>query len=153
MSYRTYTAYVRPVTDVADNGIDVVVVPDKFSFGAMIFGPIWALFNQMWFVAGILAILYLFLLVMADFQGSGLLFLGLVLVCGFEAMTWKGWSLEKKGFVATGIVGGDDEDTAIRRFFQLLAAGEITLPRFASENRGWASHVPVAAENAGNPER
>ncbi|MFC7048488.1 DUF2628 domain-containing protein [Emcibacter nanhaiensis] len=153
MSYKTYTAYVRPVTEVADNGIDVVVVPDEFSFGAMIFGPVWALFHQMWIVAGILAILYLFLLFLADFQGAGLLFLGMILVSGFEAMTWKGWSLEKKGYIATGIVGGDDEFTALRRFYQLLAAGDLSLPRFGAEAKGQAPHAPVAIKSAGSPEK
>ncbi|WP_321394505.1 DUF2628 domain-containing protein [Emcibacter sp.] len=151
MSYKTYTAFVRPVSDPGENGIDLVVVPDEFSFGAMIFGPIWALFHQMWIIAGLLAILYIPLLFMVNFTGSGLLFLGLALLVGFEGLNLKGWSLEKKGYIATGIVGGDDEPMAMLRFYQLLAAKEISLPRFGPENAAPASHAPVSMESAGTP--
>ncbi|WP_417316986.1 DUF2628 domain-containing protein [Emcibacter sp.] len=153
MSYKTFTAYVRPSTDPGENGIDLVVVPDEFSFGAMIFGPVWALFHQMWVVAGLLGIAYVLLLFVLEFQGAGLLFLGLALLTGFEGLNWKGWSLEKKGYIATGIVGGDDEHTALRRFFHLLAAGDISLPRFGPKDTVATVHAPAAAGYAGQPEK
>jgi Protein of unknown function (DUF2628) len=98
-----------------------VFVRDRFSFWALLFGPLWMLRHRMWLVLiGYVVILVGFSAVL-HFTGLGRVgpAVGtlLALLIGFEAATLRRFTLHRRGFRNIGVVVGDDLELAERRFF------------------------------------
>ena len=99
-----------------------VFVKDGFSVGALLFAPIWLLWQRMWLV-------FLFWLVARiALSGIGIAFhfsdtlmtvLTLVFAVGFalEANQLRAWTLRGKGWRFTGVACGQDQTEAEYRHF------------------------------------
>lgn len=99
-----------------------VFLREKFSLGAFLLGPLWAIWRGLWVVL----IVYL---VVAGFVGYGLRaagigwfevvgIFGLVqLLFGLEATNLHRWTCVRNGWRDCGVVIADDLDLAERRFF------------------------------------
>jgi Protein of unknown function (DUF2628) len=106
-----------------------VFVRDGFRFWAMLFGPLWLLWNRLW-----LATLGWIVVVAALHFGLRALGAGrlavwsgdvmIALLMGFEAVSLQRWTLSRRDWRQLDIVVADDEDTAERRFFDRWAAGQ-----------------------------
>ena len=105
----------------------VEVIPDAFSWGAFVFGPLWLGWNRLWFglTLWFLAIALIWLLGIGRLPFAVLLGLGLLLesLLGLEANGMLASALRKRGLVLTQVVAAGDADASERRFFQGSALG------------------------------
>jgi Protein of unknown function (DUF2628) len=102
-----------------------VLVPDRFSWPAFWFGPLWMLWHRLW-----LALLGYFVLLAAlggalritggSAAASLVIALAVALLVGSEAPSLRRLKLQRRGFRLCGVVVGDDREAAERRFFSAL---------------------------------
>ncbi len=100
-----------------------VFVPDRFSWGALAFGPVWLLARGLWwslagyglFVTGLGFAFYT--LAPAGLAVMPLIVLLLNLLIAFEAANLRGWSQSRRGFEMGAIVTGHNLDDCERRYF------------------------------------
>jgi hypothetical protein len=125
-----YTVHA-PTANGADLGATdkFVFVRDGFHFWAMIFGPLWLLWNRLWLatIGWIIAVIALDLVLAKLGVGRGAIFFGNVLVAllmGLEAASLQRWTLSRRNWRQLDTVVGDDEETAERRFFDRWTAGK-----------------------------
>ena len=109
---RVFTAHLRPAAAP-------VLVPEKFSWGAAIFGPLWLWAHRAW-IPGILALLaWLVVFVQPIHPWRPWLVLALVVLLGLFGGDLRRWSLARRGFLLAHVVAARDTDEALAR---LLAA-------------------------------
>jgi hypothetical protein len=111
-------------------------VRDGFYFWAFVLGPFWMLWRRLWLVT----VLYV---VTFTAMELGLWALGvtetvkfvlgvlLALLIGFEGGTLRRWTLTRRGWRNLGVVVGDDQETAERRFFAAWAPSPVAPAPFA----------------------
>jgi hypothetical protein len=109
---RVYTAHLR-------RGRMPLLVPEAFSLGAFLFGPLWLFAHRSW-VAGIIAAAVLVSLpVLGTTLGGppavGLLLFAYAALLGFSGRDLQRWSLERRGFAETYVVAGRNRDAAYGR--------------------------------------
>lgn len=100
-----------------------VFVRDGFHFWAMIFGPVWLLWNRLW-----LALIGWVLFTAAFSAGLSSLGIGrgsivyanlvVALLMGFEASSLRRWTLSRGKWRQLDVVIADNADTAEHRFFE-----------------------------------
>ena len=116
---RVYCAYQHPTRPA-------VLVAEGFSWGALIFGPLWLAWCNAWISAALLVACA----VGASFApGSALIQLALAVLAGLFGRDAVRWEMELRGWHFVGIVAGRDEETA---FVRLLGAR----PELASSAAG-----------------
>jgi hypothetical protein len=125
-----YTVHA-PTAGGADLGATdkFVFVRDGFHFWAMIFGPLWLLWNRLWLatIGWIIAVIALDIVLAKLGTGRGAIFFANALVAilmGLEAASLQRWTLSRRRWRQLDTVVGDDEETAERRFFDRWAAGK-----------------------------
>jgi hypothetical protein len=119
-----YTVHEPPLKrdEAAPNPEQFVFVRDRFSFAALLFGPLWMLRHRMWLVLiGYLAVsvtlqVGLGLVGASDTVKSVVMML-LAFLVAFEAATLRRFTLARRGWSNVGLVVGDDVESAERRFF------------------------------------
>ena len=141
-----YTVHA-PTSNGADLGATdkFVFVRDGFHFWAMIFGPLWLLWNRLWLatIGWIIAVIALDIVLAQLGAGSIGIFAANVLVAilmGLEAASLRRWTLSRSRWRQLDTVVGDDEETVERRFFDRWIAGK----------RG-VSFDPLSVERGGPP--
>ena len=123
MGYRLYTVHERGVPVGADP--DVVLVREGFAWGAAIFGPLWFLVHRLWLAALVDLVLIgivgeLLALIDPSDPIEAAASLGLALLTGWLAPEAWRWTLARRGYGLTRIVGGRNRDAAERRLFASL---------------------------------
>jgi hypothetical protein len=119
-----YTVHEPPLraADALPDPERFAFVRDGFSVWAFLLTALWMLWHQMWLV------LLIYIVVAAGgetamhFAGVPDLLLGIVglllsLLLGLEASTLRRFTLAGRGWKNVGIVSGDDQEDAERRFF------------------------------------
>jgi hypothetical protein len=124
MGLRVYTAHLPPPS--ADDPTPVVI-KEGFSWGAFIFGVIWALWYRLWIEAAALLALFLALGVIADFVSlsdgvESAVLLAVAVLIGFSGNDWRRESLRRRGFQEGGVASGPTSEDALRRFLDLRVA-------------------------------
>ena len=114
---RIYTVHYRP----AAFDDDVVLVKEGFCWPACLFTTLWALWHRLWVVALWLAAFTAVIGALGAVLGlnplaDAALSLGAVLIVGHTANDLRRWTLARRGFSDEGVVVGDGEDSALRRF-------------------------------------
>ena len=99
-----------------------VFVRDRFSFWALLLGPIWMLWHRMWVVLlgyGLVVAVLGWVLRATHAPTTVALSVStlLALLIGFEAATLRRFTLARRRFANVGVVVGDDLELAERRFF------------------------------------
>jgi hypothetical protein len=122
-----------------------VFVRDGFHFWAMIFGPLWLVWNRLWLatIGWIIAVIAIDLVLAKLGVGRMGIFAANVLVAilmGLEAASLKRWTLSRGRWRQLDTVVGDDEETAERRFFDRWTMGK----------RG-STFDPLSVERGGPP--
>jgi Protein of unknown function (DUF2628) len=126
-----------------------IFLPERFSLGAFLFGPLWMIWRRLWVVL----IIYV---VGVGLIGYGLRFLGvgwftvamvfglIQLLVGLDATSLVRWTRIRHGWRECGIVIADDLDMAERRFFDNRAAVRTPRPGSgpAAEPLGAAQTAP-----------
>ena len=109
----------------------IAFVPDRFTFSAFLFGPLWMLWHRLWIVlAGYIGVSVALGLGLrfagagADARGFAMLLFALLI--GFEAASLRRWTLRLKGWREAAAVVGESREAAERRFFDRYVALETT---------------------------
>jgi hypothetical protein len=100
----------------------VAFVPEGFSWGALLFTVLWALWHRMWMVAALLFALTSVLTVATNLEVLGanfaaLLHLGISVIFAFEARNLKVKSLERAGFRRAGLIEAGSSEAAELSYF------------------------------------
>ncbi len=128
---RVYTVYIRAWSLAADR--EAVFVREGFSWGAFFFSVLWSLYHRLWLAAFLVFAASVALSVATDVLGvdpvtDAALGLALALIVGWEANDWRRRALERRGYVAAGIVAAPTLTEAERRFFAKSAAPAASGP-------------------------
>ena len=125
----------------------VAFVPEGFSWGAFVFGFLWALWHRMWVVALLLFALSAMLSIATnlEFLGPGfaaLLQFGIGIIFAFEARSLQAKSLERVGFRRVALIQASNGEAAelvyfsgrapVSRSFAIRAAPDDTLGIFGN---------------------
>lgn len=118
---RVFTAHLRAATPP-------VLVPEGFSWGAAIFGPLWFWSHRAW-IAGILALFAWLAAGAAPIHAwRPWLVATVVVLLGLFGQDLRRWSLARRGFLLAHVVAGRDQDEAAAR----LLAGRPDLQGVAA---------------------
>jgi Protein of unknown function (DUF2628) len=112
--------------------VRAVFVPEKFSWGAFIFGPLWLISRGLW----IAFFLWLVAIVALSFAAAGWLsqgaafwiFVLIELFLGFEGNNLRRRALAWRGYRLVDIVAGKPQDMAERTFFARWPQRNVTAP-------------------------
>jgi hypothetical protein len=122
-----------------------VFVRDGFHFWAMVFGPLWLVWNRLWLATiGWIIVSIVFHLGLAAL-GAGRLTIWsadilIAILMGLEAATLQRWTFSRGKWRQLDIVVADDEETAEQRFFD----------RWAAPQRG-SGYDPLTVDRGGPP--
>lgn len=109
---RTYTVYLPP--DGAAE--DAQIVAEGFAWWAVVFGPLWFLWQGLWGSAIALAVLQTAVSTLADAlvgpAAAAVPPLGIALLVGFTARDWRRWRLERRGWYLGDVVIAESADRA-----------------------------------------
>jgi uncharacterized membrane protein (DUF4010 family) len=104
-----------------------VLIREGFSFGALLFGPVWFAAQRAWLPAGAMVLLAVLVLSLTGSPTSIVLLFALVLFAGFCGRDLVRWSVARRGFLNTAIVAGRNEYEARAR---VLAARSDLMERW-----------------------
>lgn len=112
---------------------DALVIGDRFSLFAFLFGGLWFFWHGVWFVGVLLILADLALAFAAYSTGNWLLAyvcdLALALLVGLEAGNWRLEAALGKGYRVVDIVEADNAETAFARHaFRLVSKGGTQSP-------------------------
>jgi hypothetical protein len=94
------------------------LIPEGFSWGAFLFGPLWLLFSGAWIPAALQGLAYVAIVRLLP-AGAGLAAgFGLALLVGFSGNDLRRWSLGLRGYVLSSVVMGRDMDAALSRLLE-----------------------------------
>ena len=108
VAVKIWTAHERP-------NAQWMLVREGFSFGALVFGPIWLAMYRSWIPAGATFLLSVLIALLAKPPASVVIFLGLALLLGFSGRDLVRWSTARRGYLESNVVTGRNEDEARRR--------------------------------------
>lgn len=122
-----------------------VFVKDGYSWPALVFTVVWALWHRMWIAAAVLLCLFAAVTVLAEWWGLpedviAIVNLALGLIIGFEAASIRGWSLRRAGFTATDLVQATNlEEAEFKYYFSAKTASlpdAFTPPKLRASDHG-----------------
>jgi hypothetical protein len=101
-----WTAHVRA-------GASPVLVREGFSWGALIFGPLWLAAHRAW-IAAVLTLVAGVLIVVLTHDGvAAILLATLILLLGLYGQDLRRWSLDLRGYLLAQVVTGRSEPEAL----------------------------------------
>ncbi len=118
----SFTAHVRA-------GRPVVLVPERFSLGALLFGPLWLLFVGAWIPAILLACAWVAVAVLTPQAWLGPIALGLAWFTGLVGRDLRRWSMARSGWRDAHVVVAANEEEALARLYRFhpsLGLGELS---------------------------
>ena len=105
---RVYTAHLRAAAPP-------VLVREGFSWGALIFGPVWLLAHRAW-LPGVLALSgFVLIAALPGLPDRWLFALVLAWALGLWGNDLRRWSLARGGYLLAHVVAAEDQDTALAR--------------------------------------
>ena len=114
--------------DALSDAVRTAFVKDGFSWVALFFAPLWALYHGLWLVLGAWVVVSLAIGAIGDLVSMGagqVLSLAFSLLFALEANQLRRWTLQRRGWELAGIVVGRDREDYERRYFErLLATGQ-----------------------------
>lgn len=91
------------------------LVPEAFSWGALIFGPLWLFAHRVW-IAGIIALcLWVVIQALVPGGGAAVLLATFEFTLGLFGHDLRRWSLARRGYGLAHVVAAPDADTALAR--------------------------------------
>jgi hypothetical protein len=125
---RLYTVHIRPTSRDPDR--DVILVREGFSWGALLFTVLWALWRRLWLAAFLILLGGLVLdaiaaLAALDPLSEAALSLAYALYIGFAGNDWRRRALARRGYEEQAVVGAADLGDAERRYFDWAAPAPL----------------------------
>ncbi len=108
---RVFTVHTRAATAP-------VLVPERFSWGAAIFGPLWLWAHRAW-IAGILVVFAGFLIALAPQEWRAALAVALAALVGLFGQDLRRWALLRRGFLLAHVIAARDQDEALARLLSV----------------------------------
>ena len=109
---KLYTALLKA-------GAEPVLVPEGFSWGAMILGPFWLAAHRAWIAAALSLAAYVLIAVLAPEPAHTILAAGLALILGFTGHDLRRWALENRGYLLIHVLAAASRDDAFTRLLNL----------------------------------
>lgn len=110
------------------DGRPVVLVPERFSLGAMSFGPLWLLAHGAWIPAVLLGCAWAAAVVLTPGAMLPVVLYGLVLFAGLNGRDMRRWAMARRGFRQVHVVVAASEEAALERLLRFhpgLGAGDM----------------------------
>jgi hypothetical protein len=105
---KTYTALLK-------SDAEPVLVREGFSWGALIFGPLWLAAHRAWIAAAISLAAIVLIVALAPKPASGILVVGLALILGLTGNDLRRWALENRGYLLVHVLAAGNQDDAFTR--------------------------------------
>jgi hypothetical protein len=103
-----WTAHIRA-------GATPVLVREGFSWGALVFGPLWLAVHRAW-VPAVLTLVATVLILSLTTAGSSVVLLGgLILLLGLSGHDLYRWSLDHRGYLLAQVIAASNEPEAVAR--------------------------------------
>jgi hypothetical protein len=90
-----------------------VLVREGFSWGALIFGPLWLLAHRVWLPAVVTLAAAILILVLTRDDITAVLLIALVVMLGLSGQDLRRWSLDHRGYLLAQVVSGRGETDAL----------------------------------------
>jgi len=103
-----WTAHVR-------QGTSPVLVREGFSWGALLFGPLWFVAHRAWIAAVLAAVATILILYLTTDGMLAVLLMGLVILLGLSGQDLRRWSLDHRGYLLAQVVIARNEFEALER--------------------------------------
>ena len=103
-----WTAHVR-------QGTSPVLVREGFSWGALLFGPLWLAVHRAWIAAVLALAASVLIVVLAKDDIAAALLATLMVLLGLSGHDLRRWSLDYRGFLLAQVVVARDELDALAR--------------------------------------
>ena len=101
-----------------------VLIPESFSWGALILGPIWLAAHKAWVSAAIALAVYILIASLLNPNAVPVLLAGVALLLGLMGNDLRRWSLERRGYVMTHVFAARNQLEALRSLLE--ASPELT---------------------------
>jgi hypothetical protein len=95
-----------------------VLVREGFSWGALLFGPIWLAAHRAWIPAVLAAVAFILILALLHGDAADWLLAALVLLLGLSGHDLRRWSLDHRGYLQTQVVAARNETEALQRLLE-----------------------------------
>lgn len=118
---RAWTAHLKP-------GREPVLVKEAFSWGALLFGPLWMLARRAWIPAALYTALLVAAAALLPAPARGIALAAFALLAGLTGRDLVRWSLERRGYVMCHVLAARDAESALAR---LLMARPDLVPAIA----------------------
>ena len=105
---KMWTAHLRP-------DAEPILVPEGFSWLALIFVPLWLAAHRAWIPAVIVLAADVVVSTLVPMPLSIVLDVGLTLLVGLSAQDLRRWSIENRGYLLTHVIAARDEAEALGR--------------------------------------
>lgn len=106
-----WTAHVRA-------GAAPVLVREGFSWGALLFGPIWLAIHRVWIAAALTLAVGVLIVLLTDDGVAAALLAALILLQGFCGQDLRRWSLDHRGYLLSQVVAGRSELEALEQLLE-----------------------------------
>jgi hypothetical protein len=103
-----WTAHIR-------SGAPPVLVREGFSWGALLFGPLWLAVHRAWIAAVLTLVAWVLIVVLANDDVSAALLAALIVLLGLSGQDLRRWSLDHRGYLLAQVVVARDELEALAR--------------------------------------
>lgn len=107
-----WTAHLR-------NEAEPVVIPERFAWGGLVFGPFWLALHRAWIAAAIVLALDVLIGVLAPSPIDIVAECALALLVGLLGHDLWRWSLQARGYLETHVLAARDETEALGRLLTL----------------------------------
>ena len=99
-------------------GTAPVLVREGFSWGALIFGPLWFAAHRAWIAAALSLAAFILIVVLANDGIATALLATLVVLLGLSGHDLRRWSLDLRGYLLAQVVVARDELEALERLLE-----------------------------------
>lgn len=110
------------------DGAPVLLVPERFSLGALLLGPVWLLFAGAWIPAILFACAWVAAVLLVPEAMLVPVAIGLAWFAGLCGRDLRRWSLARRGWRAPHVVVARSEEDALERllrFHPSLGVGDL----------------------------
>ncbi|HXA25514.1 MAG TPA: DUF2628 domain-containing protein [Acetobacteraceae bacterium] len=103
-----WTAHLR-------QGAPPVLVREGFSWGALLFGPLWLAAHRAWIPAVLTVVASLLIVLLATEGISVVLMSGVTVLLGLSGQDLRRWSLDHRGYFLAQVIAAHNELGALER--------------------------------------
>ncbi len=103
-----WTAHIRA-------GAAPILVREGFSWGALLFGPLWLAVHRTWIAAALTLAAFVLIVVLAEADVAAVLLTALIVLLGLSGHDLRRWSLDHRGYLLAQVLVARNELEALGR--------------------------------------